>query len=55
LHPRGSIVFTAFLWHSLHPIIFLEIVKEQQKIKTSIASGVFITIGFSQKYPSGSF
>jgi len=25
-HPRGSIVFTAFILHSLHPIVFLEIV-----------------------------
>ncbi len=36
MHPRGSIVFTTFILHSLRPIVFLEIVKEQEKIKISI-------------------
>jgi hypothetical protein len=36
MHTRGLIVFTTFILHSLCPIVFLEIVKEQKKIKTSI-------------------
>ncbi len=33
---RGSIVFTTFILHSLRPIVFLETVKEKEKIKISI-------------------
>jgi hypothetical protein len=33
VHSKGSIVFTTFILHSLHPIVFLEIVKGTRKDK----------------------
>jgi len=30
-HSRGSIVFTTFILHNVHPIVFLEIVKGTRK------------------------